>query len=403
MVTMMYFSVPADFKKETIDKYYQLNQTHKNHRVIETYGNITSGYFLGSGRSLDSLPGIDFFQLRDYIKYSKKKNIEFNYTVNPSHMGNKEFTRKGAQDMVHFLEELSGIGVRCLTIALPSLFEIVKSLGFEFEIKASVICQITNVDKALAYKQMGAKKIVVDESVVRDFETLRRIRKTFGSGVELIANAICHKNCIYRMFHYNQISTDSVKVPGQASPNYYVHRCLLQRHKESYNLLKLGWIRPEDLDYYSGIGINNFKLQGRDNILHGNPAKAVECYFNESFDGNLMQLLDLFDSRTHLKAYLDNKKLQGFIKPFYENEHFCKNDCTTCNYCEKFAKKCIDPEKTRDIYQAADHFYSECDPFNRMIRSFTPGNEDERKKAQMKIETSTPDFNLDQGTEKDRE
>jgi hypothetical protein len=192
------------------------------------------------------------------------------------------------------------------------------------------------------------------------------------------------------MFHYNQISTDSVKITDETSPTFYVHRCLLKRHEKPGNLLKLGWVRPEDLHFYSDIGIHYFKLQGRDNVDKGDPVRAVEAYCQESFQGNLMQLLDLFDSSIHLKTFIDNKKLQGFLTPFYENDYFCKNDCAHCNYCESFAKKCVDVKKTREVYHYARKFYSEYDRFKRMLTSVNSEPVQETQADEI-----TADFNID--------
>lgn len=47
---MKYYSIPADLKKGTIDGYAELNKRYKDSRVFETYGNITDGGLLGSGR-----------------------------------------------------------------------------------------------------------------------------------------------------------------------------------------------------------------------------------------------------------------------------------------------------------------------------------------------------------------
>jgi len=80
---MKYFSIPTDFKKETIDKLDQLNHSYDNAKVIETYGNITLKNFLGSGRSVELLPEIDLTGLHDYVEYSKSKGIDFNYTLMP--------------------------------------------------------------------------------------------------------------------------------------------------------------------------------------------------------------------------------------------------------------------------------------------------------------------------------
>lgn len=370
---MKYFSIAADFKIETIDQYDTLNNAYKDSRVAETYGNITVGNLMASGRASSQLPDISLLDLKEYIRYSRQKNINFNYTINATQMENREFLEKGVQEIKSFLKSLYDAGVRSLTIALPSLIELVQSSGFDFEIKASTLCQITNANKARAYKDMGVKRIVVDESLNRNFFTLKKIRDAFGEKVELIANPICYQDCIYRMFHYNQISTDSIGISNDVSVNFYEHRCVLQRHKAAANLLRLCWIRPEDIKYYTSIGINYFKLPGRQLLLKGGDSlRALKCYFDQYFEGDIMDLLTLFVSVNSFKISLPNKKLQGFIEPFYRQEHFCQKDCPNCNYCEEFAKKCIDYPEAERVIAAADKFYHTYDKFKQMVQSVEP-------------------------------
>ncbi len=377
---MKYFSIPSDFKKETIDKVEKLNHSYKDAKVIETYGNITLKNFLGSGRSVELLPEIDLTDLQDYIDYSKAKCIDFNYTINASHLQNKEFTAKGILEIMNFLSKLYKIGVRWLTVSLPSLMEIIKSSKYDFKMKASAICQITTPNKARMFKELGVEKIVVDESLNRDFYKLKRILEAFGDNVEIIVNSICHKDCVSRMFHYNQISTDSIEVSSEASVNYYPHRCLLKRYKNIGNLLRLTWVRPEDIPYYTAIGIKYFKLQGRHTVVNGDPARTVEGYFKGSYDGDLLELLDMFNPTSRFRVSIDNMKLEGFLKPFYEKEHFCKDNCPECNYCESFARKCINEKELREVYYAAKEFFHQFDQFSKIIGHATDGGTSKGKK-----------------------
>ncbi len=94
---MKYFSMPADFKKVTIDSYSHLNQVYEGSRIIETYGNITIGNELESGRPVDILPEVDLAGLRSNIEYSQKRGIDFNYTINASYMNNRELTKEGTR------------------------------------------------------------------------------------------------------------------------------------------------------------------------------------------------------------------------------------------------------------------------------------------------------------------
>ena len=93
------------------------------------------------------------------------------------------------------------------------------------------------------------------------------------------------------------------------------------------------------MQYYEAIGIHFFKIQGRHTVVQGDPVRAVESFFKRSYDGNLIDLLELFNSPYTFKNSLDNKKLDGFLKPFAEHPGFCKNNCDKCGYCSCFAEK----------------------------------------------------------------
>lgn len=367
---MKYFSIPSDFKKSTLDEYDKLNKKYHNSKVIETYGSITSGKTkFGSGRLAKDLGKIDYEDLEEYISYSRSKNIDFNYTLNSTTMHNLEFTQSGIRDIQNFVSRLYEIGVRSMTVALPPIMEIIQSMRYDIKLKASVLCQINNVSKALSFKKLGVERIVVDESLNRSFYYLKEIKEAFGNPVEVIVNQLCHRNCIYRMFHYNMTAEDFFGNVNKSSVDYYEHRCVMQQFNTISDLLKLSWIRPEDLHYYTESGINHFKLQGRHTFLKGgDPVKTVTQYFNENFDGNLMDLLYMYGNITSFKIYIDNKKLDGFIKPFFNKKDFCDNNCLSCNHCQIWSKKCIDYIMAEEIIDYAKSFYAEYDSFKKLLK-----------------------------------
>jgi hypothetical protein len=387
---MKYFCMPADFKKETIDEYDKLNKAYKNSKIIETYGNVTIDDNMGSGRAASQLPETDLLELKFFIEYSQQKNIDFNYTFNATHLQNREFTREGLLEINRFLDGLYEAGVRSITVALPSLIEIIQASGYDFKIKASTLCQVTNVNKAIAYKNRGVDRIVVDESINRNVRHLRRIREAFGEKVELIVNPLCLKDCTYRTFHYNQITGDSTGNSNDVSVNYYEHRCVLQRNSKISNLLRMCFLRPEDLKYYTNIGIHYFKLQGRHLVLKGDAVKTVKAYFDEDFSGDIMDLIYMFYWQNSFKIPIDNKKLEGFIKPFLTIDDFCKRDCEKCRYCETFAKKIIDYQKAAAVIHSAEDFYREFDKFNDMIHSSTIVNEDNYQEEKINLDFDLP-------------
>jgi collagenase-like PrtC family protease len=379
---MKYFSMPADFKKETIDAYEILNRSYPDSRVIETYGNITIGNDLESGRPVDTVPGVDLAGLCHYIAYSKQKNIDFSYTVNASYMQNREFTREGLTAIYRFLGKIHKAGVRSLTVTLPSLIDVLGRLPYDFRIKGSTIYQVTNVNKALELKKIGAgriERLVVDESINRKFNLLQRIREAVELPLEIIVNSVCHKDCSYRMFHYNQIAGDSAEISSGCSDSYYPHKCLLRRYENCGNMLKLTWVRPEDIKFYTSVGINYFKLQGRQTVLKGDPVRALEVYFKEDYQGDLFDLLNLFAPVSSFNVPVDNNKLEGFIKYFYEHPGFCRHDCEKCRYCESFAERIIDLQQLENIYRSAKEYYSEFDPVKENTDAVIQGESLDRK------------------------
>jgi len=145
---------------------------------------------------------------------------------------------------------------------------------------------------------------------------------------------------------------------------------MMKRIEGIDNYLKMNWIRPEDTPYYTSIGINHFKIQGRHTVEKGDPVRTVECYMKERFDGNLMDLLDNFTDTSAFKLYIDNKKLDGYILSYFKTPNFCRNNCADCGYCMKYAQKSIDQSKSEAVFREAREFYSSFDQFNKMIEKY---------------------------------
>ncbi|MFA8435572.1 MAG: U32 family peptidase [Marinifilaceae bacterium] len=365
---MKYFSIPADYNKRTIDRLNELNTKYSSSQIIETYGNITIGNIFGSGRSYCQLPNLDLYTLAEYVKYSQDRGIDFNYTFNSSFVQNQEFTVDGVRRIKEFMFQLHEIGIRSLTIALPQLIELVNSMQLGFKIKVSAIASIDNVNKAQAYKKMGVDKIVPCELINREIKTIKDIRSAFGEKVELIVNTPCYKDCSYRMAHYNQISCDSVKSTNDVSFTYFEHKCMLRRYSDVVNWMKINFIRPEDLRLYEQIGIQHFKLQGRQAILKdGDLVKTVEAYLKESFDGNMIDLINLFSKLNPFIVFLDNKKLDGFVEPFFKKQSFCSHDCGKCGYCEQFMLRNLDVGQIKEVCDLALEYYQNVKTFGEFV------------------------------------
>ena len=198
--------MPADFSVETLKLYKELNDFYKeSSKIYETYGQISIGNMYGSGRANDLLPSVDDNLLANYVEASHRLGIGFNYTFNMTCLANREFTSEGMSELYDFLKKLNDIGVRSITVAMPSLIEFIQNTGLKFKIKASTVCMVNTPNKAGIYEKLGVNSIVLDESINRNFSLLKRIVERINIEVELITNVVCHQDCIYELFHHNQI------------------------------------------------------------------------------------------------------------------------------------------------------------------------------------------------------
>lgn len=367
---MMYFSIPADYIFETIDKLANLNSLFQNKvKVIETYGQATENVILNSGRVTETLPKATMQTLEKYVRYSLDRDIGFNYTINPACFGNYEFSEAGIHSLLAFLKSLKNIGIDSLTVTSPSLFELIQHSGISFKLKASAICEIMSPDKAMFYKKIGADRIVIDPDITRNFKRLKSICDSVGDSVEIIVNNVCYKNCPYKMFHYNHEAHCNNDNNKQTIKNYYINRCSMQKAGNYINPIRLNWIRPEDINCYHDIGINYFKIQGRQNIVSGDVIKVLHSYFCGSFDGNLYDLITLFSPYNAFQPYIDNKSLDGFINKFLKEP--CNDMCEQCGYCESYAGKSMDIKKAKELNYQSLQFFNEYDTYTNLIEAET--------------------------------
>ena len=89
------FCLPADFKTGTIDRYMEINEKRNDSVIFETYGRLTGGVPFGSCRANAQVPEVDIDGLEEYVRYSREKDMEFNYVLDATCMENRELTREG--------------------------------------------------------------------------------------------------------------------------------------------------------------------------------------------------------------------------------------------------------------------------------------------------------------------
>ncbi len=380
----MKLSVACNFDPELIEGL-------RGYPVYEVYGKLTSDFF-GGGRPSFYLPEIDKKKLEDYVKLTHDAGIEFNYLLNATSMGNREFTREGQRELRKILDWLSEIGVDSITTASLFFLKTIKRRYPHFKVRISSHRYTDNARKVRFWSEEGADTIVISEvNIYREFDALKAMREATDADLSLIVNNSCRQDCAIAGSHavgLNHASDNSGKSKGYPL-DYHMLACMKIRLQDPVNFIRANWIRPEDLDRYEALGYHNFKI-----VERNTPTKAllerVKAYSERHYDGNLADLVlawnysedkfkkqdrQYFSYRRMLKyfvrpkdinilkfwqmvelgqhqallyprragtqgIYIDNRALDGFLDKW--PKHGCQHrDCEKCRYCHRLAERTV--------------------------------------------------------------
>jgi collagenase-like PrtC family protease len=338
---------------------------------------------VGGARPGFVLPQIKRADVEAYIKACHHRELEFSYLLNAPCLGNLQYSKKGYGQLIELLEWIDQAGADAVTVGIPYLIDLVRKRFPRLKIKVSTTARVNTVRKALQYEDMGVEEIIIDEHINREFKTLEAIRKAVKCNLELIVNNICLWQCPYNYEHVNHDGHASRE--GEEDHYCYLqypgYLCLYRKLTDPVELLKSPWIRPEDIRHYEALGYEHFKITER---FKRTPLllENVRVYENRRYDGNLLDLFTLprkgaftpihleyfiqpkhvnimkiselekvFDLEVRELVQLDNKKLEGFIEHF-KNEDCNKASCSQCKYCETVFER-VAVVKKKEVEQAA--------------------------------------------------
>jgi collagenase-like PrtC family protease len=337
------FSIPADFQASTIEQIGKRNENW-DIPIKDVYGSLNPSIF-GSGRTSSVLKPIKFDLLKKYVEACNQNGVKFNYALNFNCISNMEFTESGKKEIVKFLRKLGSIGVERFTTVLFPVIELLNYALPDAKVSVSVI---SNVDSYARLKEFlstkNVSRIMLPESMNRKLAKLEKLTsygKKLGCDFGTIVNGACLIDCPFRDFHYS-FNSHAVGHSNYQPSDYYATRCTLIKLNNPEEILKMGWIRPEDLKQYINSGISVFKLAGRE-MTKPDFLRVVDIYNQGSYDGNLWELFRCFstppdssETLNYTKMFnIQNKNLDQFTGRFFESKSFCTTkDCETCNYCK---------------------------------------------------------------------
>ena len=330
----LYFSVPYNNDLGTLSEVFRLKRLGKN-KIKEIYLSGPQEYS-ASGRVTAEL---SLSQFIDIVEKIHQEGIRVNLIFNPTCEGSNWYYPEVVRSKMEYLRQMhEEHGVEAVTIANPIYIKEVRKHFPNMEICASVLGDIDCLQRAVLYRKAGADVITPDVNINRDLELLKEIKRATNAELKLMVNEGCLYKCPFRKFHFNYISHKSKEL-GQIEGDVFFANCLQVTCGDHSQILKSGWIRPEDTRKYGEI-TSFFKIVGRARP-RSMVIRSTTAYLEESWYGDLLEIVSSSLNKFGLEygAHLDNKSL-GKAR-FFEKVTTCDKNCRQCSYCDELARELI--------------------------------------------------------------
>ena len=160
--------------------------------------------------------------------------------------------------------------------------------------------------------------------------------KAHGKILGMQLNSGCIRQCPFQQFHDNLHGHNRIQQSKRGLDfNFEVFRCRTTYSRKKYEeFIRATWIRPEDAHLFAPY-VSVMKLATR---RIANPGKIVAAYASESYDGNLLELMDPIHADLFAPYIIDNK---SFPKDWAMSGigAACANDCAHCEKCGEILKQ----------------------------------------------------------------
>ena len=333
--------------------------------VTTLFGNFPVG-LTGGGRPPHILPEIDRARFRAHVAAVHRSGRKFYATLNSTDLGLREYAYGFRRAFLREVEELLDLGTDGFVVALPLLIEIIHAAYPDVPLSVSTFARVRTVTQADYYLRRGADTLVLEEAN-RDFPLLRGLVRR-GARVEILVNQTCLQGCPFRAHHLNTSSLASQPDYPCPSMEYPIAECGWEMLRDPSRLVSAIFVRPEDLEVYEEIGVDRFKVSGR-NRSTAWLLRAARAYAARSYPGNLFDILSLVQIKAPLgylrsapvggapspaelaplrsafeaaaAVALDNTAFpQGFLRRIAATD--CEHtSCDECGYCASVARKVL--------------------------------------------------------------
>ena len=344
----------------------------KGFAPVELFGGVP-GSIVSGGRASFVAPAVTEDAAAKYIIEARSMGHRFNFLLNASCLDNKEYQKDEYHRILDHIGWVADTGADSVTVTIPYLMQIIKKHYPALKVNVSSWARVESVRRAQSFEDMGVDAIVLSEEINRDFRTLEAIRRAVKCRLILIANPGCLYGCPRSFYHANVMTHGSQG--GHSSEGFLVDHCYFSctrdKMKDPVEIVKIRWIRPEDIEDYEMAGIDCLKIIDRyktsETLL-----SYLKAYTDRKYEGNIVELLNLPRKKAFLPANLeyimrdeyvntaklmefaditdypvserislDNGKIPSNFLSFFKTKDCATSDCEECGFCGMIAKRAL--------------------------------------------------------------
>lgn len=350
---MNYFELPMPFDRERIDSLLAVNKELTKSRIDAMYNGISTrsanlGFFQQERVEDSSASSLE--TLFPYVERVFENGVKFIFLLNGTKIPTDEEFSRSQESLYNAVKKLVDFGITDFRVANTLTAEFLSRNFDGINLRASTSFEFQTVRQYIHLVEAYPKfsDVVPSYEHNHNFRLLEAIKKALPDvDIELMVNEGCISGCPFRNSH-NMMSIVSPQAHG-----YYYDYCkknciALYTHSLVEGIFKSNLVLPWQIYRYNAIGVNHFKLVGRNSseFLSGEYDLYYKAYLYGVEDlKNIEDMPALIFSNYFVgaKRFHDIKVkdvLEYFpdIEYFYKNGHLCASDCgVRCNYCKQKA------------------------------------------------------------------
>ncbi len=295
----MKFIIDGDYNKDLISL-FDREKLPVTHIIVHVPANPI-------GNSSIFLPKIlpTFKEFEDYTKIIQDYGIIPIAGIDSTCQGNLEAHVKQNKAINSLFEKLLNIGYKDILVSSPNNVGVINANFPSIKIYLSYSQYVTSLNRGKIFFNLGVDSIILHPDIIRYFHTLKNFIKLKENEIKsreidyiLPLNLGCNWGCIHWYQHHNIQSHRTINSPVSSNQenisdienafDYPMLYCWKKRLEEPLNLLKTGWISPNNIDLYEKLGFKTFLLftskfsnEKIKEIINSYMNKSLNIDFNE--------------------------------------------------------------------------------------------------------------------------